>query len=142
MTRQRASSRRILFSGAVGLALAMGGCGGDSKKDDTTTDTKAVARVMSALDAASRTGDGERICSRLFTSKLARSVSTSSKSGKCAAEVKAKLFAPDAKISVKGIAVADRANATATVEETNGNTSTLFLVKQSGQWRIRSVAPA
>ncbi|HYP47636.1 MAG TPA: hypothetical protein VEQ61_03260 [Thermoleophilaceae bacterium] len=124
------------------LALAIGGCGGDSGDDETTTDTKDVARVVSALDTASRAGDGERICRRLFTPKLAESVSNSSKSGKCAAEVKAKLFSPDAKISVKGIAVPDRENATATVKETNGNTSTLFLVKQSGQWRIRSVAPA
>ncbi len=36
----------------------------------------------------------------------------------------------------------DEANASATVKEANGNVSKVFLVKQSGQWRIRGVAPA
>ena len=38
--------------------------------------------------------------------------------------------------------VPNAANATATIKEANGNTSTVFLVKQSGRWRIRSVQPA
>ena len=134
---------RIWFLAAVALALAlgMGACGGDSK-DDGTSDMKAVAKVMADLNAASRSGDGERICSQLFTPKLANSVSTSSSRGACAAEVKANLFSPDAAISVERISVPDEANASATVKEANGNTSTVFLVKQAGQWRIRSVAPA
>ena len=57
-------------------------------------------------------------------------------------EVKAKLFSPDSEISVQDIQVPDEANATATVKETNGNTSRIYLVKQDGQWRIRGVAPA
>ena len=48
------------------------------------------------------------------------------------AEVKAKLFSPDAKISVENIGVPDEANAAATVKEANGNTSRVFLVKQTG----------
>jgi hypothetical protein len=38
--------------------------------------------------------------------------------------------------------VQNPANATATVKEANGNRSSVFLVKQSGRWRIRSVQPA
>jgi hypothetical protein len=141
MTQTRHVGRLFMAVVAMGLALLVAGCGGDSE-DNGTSDMKAVAKVMSDLNTASRAGDGERICSQLFTPKLANSVSTSSSSGECAREVKAKLFSPEAKISVENIAVPDEANASATVKEANGNTSTVFLVKQDGQWRIRSVAPA
>ena len=46
---------------------------------------------------------------------------------------------PMRRSSIKNIAVPDEVNATATVKESSGNTSTIFLVKQDGQWRIRSV---
>jgi hypothetical protein len=141
MTRTRHAGMWLMAVVATALVLVIAGCGGDSNEDGTS-DMKAVAKVMSALDNASRAGDGERICSRLFTPKLANSVSTSSTSGECAREVKAKLFSPEAKISVENIDVPDEVNASATVTEANGNTSTISLVKQSGQWRIRSVAPA
>ena len=141
MALTRQGGKWFLAALAAILVLAVAACGDDSKGEETT-DVKAVAKVMSSLDVASRAGDGDRICSQIFTPKLAESVSSSSKSGECAVEVKSKLFSPDAKISVKNIAVPDEVNATATVTETSGNTSTIFLVKQDGQWRIRSVAPA
>ncbi|MEA2332938.1 MAG: hypothetical protein QOH58_3076 [Thermoleophilaceae bacterium] len=135
-------------TGRIGLAatlaiaaISLAGCGlgGD---DEGSSDREAVEQVMSDLETASREGDGERICGQIFTPKLADSVTTAATSGSCAAEVKDKLFSPDAKIDVQNIDVPDDANATATVKEANGNTSTIFLVKQSGRWRIRSVAPA
>jgi hypothetical protein len=141
MTLTRPVAKSFLTAGALVLGLIASGCG-DESKDNGTSDVKAVAKVMSSLDTASRAGDGELICSQLFTPKLAKSVSTSSSSGECAAEVKSKLFSPDTEISVQDIEVPDDLNATATVKETNGNTSRIFLVKQSGQWRIRGVAPA
>ena len=98
---------RLLAAMVVVLAPVMAGCGGDSE-DDGTSDMKAVAKVMSALDTASRAGDGERICTQLFTPKLANSVSTSSSSGECGQEVKSKLFSPDSDISVEDIQRARR----------------------------------
>jgi hypothetical protein len=132
---------------AVLTAAALAGCGnassGDKKAtDDKATDDKAVRQVMSDLQTASRAGDGKRICNQIFTPKLADSVTTEAKSGSCAKEVKKKLFSPNAQITVQNIDVPDPANATATIKEANGNTSTVFLVKQSGRWRIRSVQPA
>ena len=135
-TRRGAS----LFAAAV-LVMVVAGCG-DESKDNDTDDVKAVAQVMTSLDVASRAGDGKRICSQLFTPKLAKSVSSASSSGNCATEVKANLFASDAKLSIKNIEVPDAVNATATVKESSGNRSTVFLVKQDGRWRIRSVTPA
>lgn len=121
---------------AVAVVATRGNSGNGS------SDRDAVEQVMTDLQTASREGDGQRICDQIFTPKLSNSVTKSSTSGSCATEVKAKLFSPDAQIEVQNIAVPDEANATATVKEANGNTSTVFLVKQSGRWRIRSVTPA
>lgn len=97
---------------------------------------------MASLDEASRAGDGARICEEIFTPKLAASVKTSATSGSCPTEVEDKLFSPDTRIEVKRISVPSSEAATATVEERNGNVSTVFLVKQDDRWLIRSVAPA
>ena len=64
------------------------------------------------------------------------------KNDRAATEVKAKLFSPDSKITVDDISVPDDVNGIALVQEGNGNTSRVFLVKQGGEWRIRSVVPA
>lgn len=136
---------------ALTVAAALAGCGGGSgaasaqKTADanaTKASNDAVNQVMSDLQAASLAGDGKRICREIFTPKLADSVTESASSGSCAKEVKRKLFSRETKLTVQTIAVSNAANATATVDEANGNTSTVFLVKQSGRWRIRSVQPA
>ncbi len=132
----------------LGLAIAavaagsVVGCGGGDDADEGGSDQNAVEQVMSDLQTASRAGDGERICNQIFTPKLSNSVTRASSTGSCATEVKSKLFSPETQIEVQNVSVPDEANATATVKESNGNTSTVFLVKQSGRWRIRSVTPA
>jgi len=126
----------------VAAVAALGGCGGNSASDQKKSDEQAVQQVMADLQSASRAGDGERICTQIFTPKLADSVTKSAKSGSCATEVKSKLFSPKTAITVENVTVPDPANATATVKEQNGNRSTVFLVKQSGRWRVRSVQPA
>jgi hypothetical protein len=124
---------------ALFVIVPLSGCFGGS---DDSSNRDAVDQVMSDLQTASQQGDGGRICDEIFTPKLAALVSRSAKSGKCASEVKAKLFSPRAKIDVQQIDLPDDSNATATVKEANGNVSKIFLVKQSGHWRIRSVTPA
>jgi hypothetical protein len=119
---------------AVGVIALRGGSSG--------SDEDQVREVLTDLQTASRDGDGNRICNELFTPKLAALVSASSDTGSCTAEVKNQLFSPDAQIEVQSVEVPDGSNATATVEEANGNVSKVFLVKQDGQWRIRSVTPA
>ena len=113
-----------------------------TRNGSESSDRDAVEQVMSDLQSASRDGDGQRICNEIFTPKLSDSVTRSSATGTCASEVKAKLFSPKAQIEVQSIAVQDGSNATARVEEANGNVSNVFLVKQDGRWRIRSVTPA
>ena len=129
----------------VGLATAGSGCGGgDDDKPPPPADTEraAVVRVLADLQAASRAGDGKRICNGIFTVKLANSITRSSKSGSCAKEVRRNLFSPQTRFTVERVDFADASDATATVTEQNGNTSKVFLVKQAGQWRIRGVQAA
>ena len=140
MNRTRVGLIGILVIAVVAAALLVGrGLGGD---DSSSSDQDAVRQVMTNLQTASREGDGQRICNQIFTPKLSNSVTRSSASGSCAAEVKSKLFSPQTQIEVETVAVTDESNATVIVKEANGNTSTVFLVKQSGLWRIRSVTPA
>ncbi|MCA1707125.1 MAG: hypothetical protein LC808_29210 [Actinobacteria bacterium] len=120
--------------GSTGGGPGGGGGGGDQED--------AVRSVLTNLQAASRQGNGNRICNQIFTPKLADSVTSSSKSGSCAKEVKAKVFSPEAKITVEDVTVSDAANAKATIKEQNGKTSSVFLVKQGDEWRVRSVKPA
>ena len=124
---------------ALVAVVPLGGCFGSG---DSSSDRDAVDQVLSDLQSASQEGDGSRICDEIFTPKLAALVSRSSKSGNCATEVKAKLFSPEAKIDVESVDVPDGSNATATVKEANGNVSKVHLVKQGGEWRIRSVEAA
>ena len=128
----------LVVAVAVAVVLVTRGAGDDAGSSDAI----AVRQVLTDLESASREGDGERICNQIFTPKLANLVTSSSASGSCGSEVKAKVFSPDAQIEIESVNVTDESNATAIVEEANGNTSTVFLVRQSGVWRIRSVSPA
>jgi hypothetical protein len=127
---------------AVLVAAVLVGRNALSDDQSGGSDQDAVEQVLSDLQTASREGDGERICNQIFTPKLSNLVTNSSQSGSCATEVRENLFSQDAKFEVQSVDVPDESNATAVVKEANGNTSTVFLVKQSGRWRIRSVTPA
>jgi hypothetical protein len=135
MTRTKTACVLLALTAVMPLSGCFGSGGDKSDRDQ-------IDQVMSDLQSASRDGDGSRICQEIFTPKLAALISRSSKTGNCAAEVKAKLFSPEAKIDVESVDVPDGSNATATVKEANGNVSKVYLVKQGGAWHIRSVTPA
>ena len=129
---------------AMSASLVVGGCGGsdDTTAGQPTRDETSVRRLLSDLQTAAVAGDGKRICTQIFTPKLAQSVATSAKSGSCAEEVRRNLFSPATRLTVQNVTVVDDTTATATVEEASHTTSTVFLVRQSGRWRIRSVQSA
>jgi hypothetical protein len=127
---------------AAGLAAGCGGGSDDDSADRPAGEEASVRRVLSDLQAAAVAGDGKRICTQIFTLKLALSVAASSKSGSCAEEVRRNLFSPTTRLTVQRVTVADDANATAIVREASRTTSTVFLIRQSGRWRIRSVQAA
>lgn len=144
-TTRRPSARGPLVALlAVSAGLAAGGCGGSdgAATDQRSGDETAVRTALGNLQAAALAGDGKRICTEIFTPKLANSVTSSSKSGSCATEVRRNLFSPTTRLTVQSVTVADQANATARVKERSGAVSTVYFVRQSGRWRIRSVQAA
>lgn len=130
----------------AGTALALGACGGSDDSPDRATDalrqaeTASIRGVLAELQSASVSGDGHRICAKVFTPKLSALIASTA--GSCAREVRTKLFSPDARLTVKTVDVTAVSDATATVKEANGNLSRIFFVKQAGRWRIRSVQAA
>jgi hypothetical protein len=124
-------------------AAALPGCGGSDDEQATATvrdDQRGILATVDALQTASRAGDGARICSRVFTKSLVRSIEKASKRD-CTAEVEENLFEAGDSISVgRDITVTGDAG-TAVIREQNGNVSTLHLVKQAGAWRIDRVTP-
>jgi hypothetical protein len=143
-TTRSPPARGLLVALLAVSALAAGGCGGSdgnatAKRSGEET---AVRKALSNLQAAAVAGNGKRICTDIFTPKLANSVTSSSKSGSCAKEVRRNLFSPTTRLTVQSVTVADKANATAKVKEASGKMSTVFFVRQSGLWRIRSVQAA
>lgn len=140
---------RAVPSLAVVIAVAaLAGCGGSGEPSPSVQkpshpvsgDERGILATVDALQAASRKGDGRTVCGDLFTPQLVRSIEASAKRS-CAKEVGKRLFAPDTAISVgKDIKVtADRGMAV--IRESNGNFSTLFLVKRNARWRIDRVTP-
>ena len=131
-------------------AAALPGCGGSDDAPDarTTTqpaptvggDQRGVLDTIDALQTASRSGDGRRICSRLFTPQLVRSIEKSS-ARSCPAEVRARLFRRDESLAVqRGIDVRG-STATAVIRDSGGGVSTLHMLKRAGRWRIDRVMP-
>jgi hypothetical protein len=132
--------------GVLLIASALPGCGGSDKTTSTATTVAVQAQQRGILDAvdalqtAARAGEGQRICTTLFTLRLARSIATSSKHS-CAAEVKQNLFKREESISVGSDIVVKAKTATAVIREQNGNVSTLHLLNRRGAWKIDSVTP-
>ena len=136
------TSRNVLAAFAAVVSLAScGGSGAESDEPDATQEN-AVRFVLADLQAASRDGEGDRICNEIFTPALADSVTSASKTGSCAKEVEQELFTPQARIVVQDVELDTPTEATATVTEQNGNSSEVSLVEQGGEWRVSGVQPA
>jgi hypothetical protein len=140
---------RAVPSLAVVIAVAaLAGCGGSDEPSPSVQkpshpvsgDERGILATVDALQAASRKGDGRTVCGDLFTPQLVRSVEASAKRS-CAKEVRKRLFAPDAAISVGKDIKVTAGRGIAVIRESNGNISTLFLVKRNARWRIDGVTP-
>jgi hypothetical protein len=136
------TTRNLLATlAAVVFIVGCGGSGPEGTEPDVTQEN-AVRFLLADLQAASRDGDGDRICNEIFTPALADSVTSASKTGSCAREVEQELFTPQTRIVVQDVEIESPTEATATVTEQNGNTSEVSLVEQSGEWRVNGVEPA
>ncbi|MDQ3480072.1 MAG: hypothetical protein M3423_01860 [Actinomycetota bacterium] len=136
---------RFLMPGLLAFAIAatLGACGGGSEKKPSpavSAQQRGVLDTVDRLQVASRRGDGEQICTVIFTTKLARSVEAKAKTS-CAKEVKEKLFSPQTELALRRDIRFSGERAVATVMEQTGKVSTLNLVQQGGAWRIDGVKP-
>ena len=146
-----ANVRRRLLAGlllACFTALA-GACGSNDSTSPSSSrkpppaipaQQRDVLGAIDQLQAASRRGDGARICQEIFTAKLARSVAASSRKP-CPKEVTTRLFPPTATLAVGQNIRVSGGRAVADVMDQNGKRSTLVLVKEGGRWRIDQVRP-
>jgi len=131
----------------VVAVAALAGCGSSDNErsaqkpsPSVSGDQRSILGVVDELQTASREGDGETVCSELFTPRLVRSIEEAAQQS-CAKEVRQRLFSPDAEISVgRDIKVTGRRGA-AVIREQNGNVSKLSLVQQNARWRIDRVTP-
>ena len=133
---------RLLTTAVVAATVA--GCGGsDETKQPAPSvsgDQRGILATVDALQTASRRDDARRICTQLFTKRLATSIRESSKQS-CEAEVHETLTSPDAQLSVARKIAVKGSRATATVHEQNGKVSTVSFVKDGDRWRIERVTP-
>jgi hypothetical protein len=124
------------------VVAALPGCGGsddDSQPNGRVGgDQRDILETVDALQSSSRRGDGRTICAELFTPALKRSIRRASR-GSCAAEVRKRLFRPNASISVRRPIAVQGSTAAAVIREENGEVSTLQMVKRAGRWRINRV---
>jgi len=137
-------STLLLLSAAV---TAFAGCGGSEKpatqapvQSRVPGDERGVLQTIDALQTASRKGDGQTICADIFTPQLARAVRAAAKRS-CAAEVREKLFSPDAELSIGRDIKVNGDQATAVVREQNGHVSKLFMLRRGDRWQIDRVRP-
>ena len=141
-------ARRVVTPALAVLAASIPLAGGGGSDEETPTkkaapttvsgDQRGILGTVEALQTASRTNDGQGICSELFTAQLVRSIETAAKRS-CVKEVSDTLVSPDAAISVGRDIEVTGVRATATIREQNSNVSKLFLLKQDGEWRIDRV---
>ena len=132
----------------VTAVVALAGCGSSDKASPPAPtpapaisgSARGILATVDALQTASRKGDGRAVCVDLFTPQLVKSVEAAAKRS-CAKEVRKRMFAPDAEISVGRDIKVTGDRGTAVVREQNGNISKLSLVRQSAQWRIDGVTP-
>lgn len=129
----------------LALSLPLTACGGSDEERPAkkaapavSGDQRGILGTVEALQTASRNNDGRGICADIFTPQLVRSIEKTAKRS-CVEEVSDTLVSPDAAISLGRDIKVTGLSATATISEQNDDVSTLFLLKQDGEWRINRV---
>jgi len=140
----------LVPAAALALALAVSGCGGATKNDNTTAkftgQQKAIAQAVEDLQTATEKSDETKICGGLITTELQQQIAAKAGAKGCAAAVNSAIKNSDqADLTVKSVTIdpSDAAKATAVVKEkTDKNKSrlvTLQFAKQGTSWRISSL---
>jgi hypothetical protein len=140
--RKETTMRTACLAALIGVALAAGCGGGDdeeSNADRFEGDEAEVAAVIDDFSEAGRDGDGDRVCSEIFDTALAKNVEREAKQS-CATEVNENLPEGDYDLTANSIEVKGNA-ATAVVSDQDENKSVLYFTKKGDDWRVFRVTP-
>jgi len=129
---------------AVLLGAVLGaGCGGDDEEtnaDRFQGEEGDVAALVDDFAEAGRDADGDRVCTEIFASSLAKNIEREAKQS-CASEVNDNLPEGDYELTANSIEVKNNA-ATAVVTDQDDNKSVLYLTKSGDGWRVFRVTPS
>jgi hypothetical protein len=123
-------------------ALGAAGCGQSSSTGSAAAShvqDEQIAKVVSRLTEASRSGDGAYICDRLFTANLRVSVQRAS-GRSCASEVQRNVAGREASYKLLNVKTTGN-SATAVVADQAKRVSLLVLTRQTDDWRIARITP-
>jgi hypothetical protein len=136
----RIRSRRVTACGVPALCIAvtlmaeaLAGCGSSAQ----TPSEHQVTNVVRTLQSLSRAGKADQICTQIFTSAEAQAIARNSGTS-CAKQVTQQLVSASTTFTIKSVRINGR-QALVTVIEGNGNHTGLYLIRQSGAWRINSI---
>jgi hypothetical protein len=137
MTMLRKTTSLLAVAAAATAAF---GCGG-SKSDDSSSKTsdakQQVAQIVDQLGAKARGGDGQAICTDLFTKNLQASIAKAAGTT-CATEVGKNLAGADVTFSVVKVD-ARKDQAVAVVKDQKGRESSLVVLPEDGAWKIARI---
>lgn len=125
----RSNLTRLVVLGATALVLAA--CGGNE-------DEGKIRDVVEELEAASRDGNGERICSELFTENLAISIQRAARQP-CSDEVAENVASESAKFTLAALKVTGD-KATAQLVDGEERRSDVLFERAGESWRIARIA--
>ncbi len=140
---------RFAIVPAAAVALAVAGCGGATKNENTTGkftgQQKLIAQTVEDLQTATEKSNETKICGSLITTQLQQQIAAKAGAKGCAVAVNHAIKDSDqSDLTVKTVTIdpTDPAKATAVVKEkTDKNKSrsvTLQFAKQGTAWRISS----
>lgn len=127
---------------ALSAGVLMIGCGDDgddvnNNADDYSGQDAEVAQLVDDFANAGRDGDGDQICSEIFSEELAKNVEKQAGQS-CPTEVEENLPEGEYELEVDTLEV-NGDKATVAVTDEKDNKSVLHLEKVGSEWRITSV---
>jgi hypothetical protein len=139
-----AHKKRIALVAALSAAALAAGCGDDgddvnNNADDYSDQDAEVAQVVDDFANAGRDGDGEKICSEIFSEELTQNVEKAAGQS-CPTEVQDNLPADEYELEVNTLEVKG-STATVGVTDQDDNKSVLHIEKDGASWRITRVTP-
>jgi hypothetical protein len=139
-----AHQKRLALVVALSAGVLAVGCGDDGEDvnnnaSDYSDQDAEVAQVVDDFANAGRDGDGQKICSEIFSEQLTQNVEKAAGQS-CPTEVQDNLPEDEYELEVNTLEVKGT-TATVGVSDQDDNKSVLHLEKDGASWRITRVTP-